>query len=134
MGFFKDLSNWSKRNKQKKEARKQAVNENPTEEQLKNNKKGKLSYIWTVISIVVYVLGFGIVLYAWQENIALGIMALLFALSIMPIAHKKAIDLAQEQRRINGKGRLALLLAILLPTAILVVGFFFFVFGYVYMI
>ena len=100
----------------------------------KNNKKGKLSYLWTVISIVVYVLGFGIVLYAWQENIVLGIMALLFALSIMPIAHKKAIDLAQEQRRINGKGRLALLLAILLPTAILVVGFFFFVFGYVYMI
>ena len=44
MGFFNSLKNWSdnnKRRKQEREARKQAVNQNPTEEQQKNNKKGK---------------------------------------------------------------------------------------------
>ena len=38
MGFFNSLKNWSdnnKRRKQEREARKQAVNQNPTEEQLK---------------------------------------------------------------------------------------------------
>ena len=72
MGFFNSLKNWSdnnKRRKQEREARKQAVNQNPTEEQLKNNKKGKLAYLWTVISIVVYLIGFGLVATAWEENI-----------------------------------------------------------------
>ena len=135
MGFFNSLKNWSdnnKRRKQEREARKQAVNQNPTEEQLKNNKKGKLAYLWTVISIVVYLIGFGLVASAWEENIALGIMALLMALMITPITHKKAISLAQEQRRINGKGLLALIVASTLPLIVLAGGFFFFVFGGMY--
>ena len=77
------------------------VNKNPTEEQLKNNKKGKLAYLWTFISIVVYILGFGMVFTVWEENFALGIFALLIALAITPFAHKKAISFAQEQRRIQ---------------------------------
>ena len=129
MGFLKDLSNWSKRNKQKKEARKQAVNQNPTDEQLKDNKKGKLAYLWTFISIVVYGLGFGLVYGAWQTNIAVGIMALILSLSLTPIVHAKAINLAKDQRRINGKGLLALLLASLLPLIVLAGGFFFFAIG-----
>lgn len=135
MGFFNSLKNWSnnnKRRKQEKEARKQAVNHNPTEEQLKDNKKGKRAYLWTFISIVVYLLGFGLVASAWEENIALGIMALLMALMITPITHKKAISLAQEQRRINGKGLMALMVASILPLIVLAGGFFFFVFGGMY--
>ena len=136
MGFFNSLKNWSdnnKRRKQEREARKQAVNQNPTEEQLKNNKKGKLSFLWTFISIVVYVIGFGLVATAWQENIGVGILALILALTITPLAHKKAIGLAQEQRRINGKGLIALIVAILLPLIFLAGGFFFFVFGGMYL-
>ena len=135
MGFFNSLKNWSdnnKRRKQEREARKQAVNQNPTEEQLKNNKKGKLAYLWTVISIVVYIIGFGLVAAAWGENIGVGIMALLLALTTTPLAHKKAIELAQEQRRINGKGLLALIFASILPLIVLAGGFFFFVFGGMY--
>lgn len=135
MGFFNSLKNWSdnnKRRRQKREARKQAVNQNPTEEQLKNNKKGKLAYLWTVISIVVYVIGFGLVAAAWGENIGVGIMALLLALTTTPLAHKKAIELAQEQRRINGKGLLALIFSSILPLIVLAGGFFFFVFGGMY--
>ena len=135
MGFFNSLKNWSnnnKRRKQEKEARKQAVNHNPTEEQLKDNKKGKRAYLWTFISIVVYLLGFGLVASAWEENIALGIMALLMALMITPITHKKAISLAQEQRRINGKGLIALMVASILPLIVLAGGFFFFVLGGMY--
>ena len=135
MGFFNSLKNWSdnnKRRKQEREARKQAVNQNPTEEQLKNNKKGKLAYLWTVISIVVYLIGFGLVATAWEENIGVGILALLLALTITPFAHRKAIDLAKEQRRINGKGLLALIFASILPLIVLAGGFFFFVFGGMY--
>lgn len=135
MGFFNSLKNWSdnnKRRKQEREARKQAVNQNPTEEQLKNNKKGKLAYLWTVISIVVYLIGFGLVATAWEENIGVGILALLLALTTTPFAHRKAIDLAREQRRINGKGLLALIVASILPLIVLSGGFFFFVFGGMY--
>ena len=135
MGFFNSFKNWSdnnKRRKQEREARKQAVNQNPTEEQLKNNKKGKLAYLWTVISIVVYLLGFGLVATAWEENIGVGILALLLALTTTPFAHRKAIDLAREQRRINGKGLLALIVASILPLIVLAGGFFFFVFGGMY--
>ena len=135
MGFFNSLKNWSdnnKRRKQEREARKQAVNQNPTEEQLKNNKKGKLAYLWTVISIVVYLIGFGLVATAWEENIGVGIFALILALMITPFAHRKAIDLAKEQRRINGKGLLALIVASILPLIVLAGGFFFFVFGGMY--
>lgn len=99
-----------------------------------NNKKGKLSILWTIISIAVYVGGFGVVAGAWQENIALGIMALLFALMIITLPQRKAISLAKEQRKINGKGFVALLLAYILPSLCLAGFFFFFVFGYVYMI
>ena len=135
MGFFNSLKNWSdnnKRRKQEREARKQAVNQNPTEEQLKNNKKGKLAYLWTVISIVVYLIGFGLVATAWEENIGIGILALLLVLTTTPFAHRKAIDLAREQRRINGKGLLALIVASILPLIVLAGGFFFFVFGGMY--
>ena len=135
MGFFNSLKNWSDNNKsrkQEREARKQAVNQNPTEEQLKNNKKGKLAYLWTVISIVVYLIGFGLVATAWEENIGVGILALLLALTTTPFAHRKAIDLAREQRRINGKGLLALIVASTLPLIVLAGGFFFFVFGGMY--
>ncbi len=135
MGFFKSLKNWSNNNKRRKqgsEARKQAVNQNPTEEQLKDNKKGKLAYLWTFISIVVYVLGFGLVATAWEENVAIGILALLIALSFTPFAHKKAISLAQEQRRINGKGKFALFFAITFPLIALAGGVFFFAFGGMY--
>ena len=134
MGFLKDLNNLSNKRKAKKEQRAKEVNQNPTEEQLKNNKKGKLAYLWTFISIVVYVLGFGMVFSAWSENVALGIMALLFALVLTPMAHRKAISLAKEQRSINGKGKGALIFAIIVPTIILALGFFFFVFGGMYQI
>ena len=135
MGFFKDLkelSNRCKARKQRREARKQAVNRNPTEEELKDNKKGKLAYIWTIISIIIYVLGFGLVFAAWEENFALGIIALLFSLTITPIAHRKAIELAREQRKINGRGLLAVIVASILPSLVLAGGFFFFVFGGMY--
>ena len=132
MGFFNDLKNFSNRNKKRKEEKQQKINQNPTEEELKNNKKGKLAYLWTIISIAFYILGFGMVFAAWEENIAVGIFALILALTITPLPHRKAISLAQEQRRINGRGRLAYLLALLLPLAILVAGVFFFVFGGIY--
>ena len=65
MGILRDLNELSRRSKirrQEREQKAKEVNSQPTEEQLKNNKNGKLAYLWTFISIVVYVLGFGLVL------------------------------------------------------------------------
>ena len=132
MGILKDLNDLSNRNKKRKQDRAKQVNQNPTEEQLKDNKNGKLAYVWTFISIIVYLLGFGAVATAWESNIALGIFALLFVLVLTPIPHKKAIEYAKEQRKINGKGLMALIVATLLPAALLAGGFFFFVFGGMY--
>lgn len=137
MGFWKgikELSEHSKRNKAKREARKKQVNENPTEEQLKNNKKGKLSYLWTFLSIVTYLLAFVLVAGAFNENLAVGIFALLLVLPLSPMVQKKAIALAREQREINGKGLFALILATVLPALILCAGVIFFVFGYYHML
>lgn len=137
MGFWKgikELSEHSKRNKAKREARKKQVNENPTEEQLKNNKKGKLSYLWTFLSIVTYLLSFVLVAGAFNENLAVGIFALLLVLPLSPMVQKKAIALAREQREINGKGLFALILATILPALILGAGVIFFVFGYYHML
>ena len=99
---------------------------------MKNNKKGKLAYLWTVISIIVYVFAFGMVATAWEENFALGIFALLIVLVVAPIPHRKAISLAKEQRAINGKGLIALLVASFIPLILLAGGFFFFIFGGMY--
>ena len=135
MGFFesiKEIKNRRNKRKAEKAEKVKAVNQNPTEEELKNNKKGKLAYLWTIISIVAYVVAFGLVAMAWQENIALGIMALLLALIFAPMFHTKAINLAKEQRQINGKGRIALIVASIIPLIVLAGGFFFFVFGGMY--
>ena len=137
MGFWKgikELSEHSKRNKAKREARKKQVNENPTEEQLKNNKKGKLSYLWTFLSVVTYLLAFVLVAGAFNENFAVGIFALLLVLPLSPMVQKKAIALAREQREINGKGLFALILATILPALILCAGILFFVLGYYHML
>ena len=132
MGFFdglRKISRASEERKKKKEQKAKSVNQNPSEEELKNNKKGKLSYLWTFISMVVYVLGFGLVFAACEENFGVGILAFIFVLSITPMAQTKAVNLAREQRRINGKGLLALILAYILPLSILVAGFLFFTLG-----
>lgn len=135
MGILRDLNELSRRSKirrQEREQKAKEVNSQPTEEQLKNNKNGKLAYLWTFISIVVYVLGFGLVFAAWGENAAVGIIALILVLSLTPMAHTKAINYAKKQRKINGKGLFALIVASILPLAVLAIGFFFFVFGGMY--
>ena len=108
------------------------INRNPTEEELKNNKKGKLSIALTILSIVVYLIAFVLVACSWQINVALGIFVLILVLVFAPSIQIKAINLAKQQRNINGKGRSALILANTLPTLVLVAGVLFFVLGGMY--
>ena len=108
------------------------INSNPTEEELKNNKNGKLSIALTILSIVVYLLAFVLVACSWQINVALGIFVLILVLMFVPSIQIKAINLAKQQRKIKGKGRPALILANTLPTLVLVVGVLFFAFGGMY--
>lgn len=129
MGFWGNLKKFSNKSEKKEVKKAKNVNQSPTEEQLKNNKKGRLSYLWTFFSIITYLLGFTLVAAGFDQNVAVGIIALIFVLSITPIVQHKAIDLANEQRAINGKGLFALILAYILPLVILAGGFFFFIFG-----
>lgn len=105
------------------------INRNPTEEELKDNKKGKLSIVVTIVSIIVYLIAFILVASSWQVNIGLGIFVLVLVLIFTPSIQIKAINLAKQQRKINGKGRPALILANTLPTLVLVAGVLFFAFG-----
>ena len=135
MGFWKGLKEFSQaseRRKQQKQERAKNINQNPTEEELKNNKKGKLSILWTFLSLVVYFLAFGIIAMAFEENAAVGIFALLLFVPISTLPHRKAIGLAKEQRRINGKGSFVLFIACVLPLIVLVSGTLFFMFGWLY--
>lgn len=108
------------------------INRNPTEEELKNNKNGKLSITLTILSIVVYLIAFVLVASSWQVNIGLGIFVLVLVLIFTPSIQIKAINLAKQQRKINGKGTTALILANVLPTIALVGGVLFFAFGGMY--
>lgn len=137
MGFLKGLkevSDYNKKRRAKKKEREESVNRNPTEEQLKDNKKGKLSYLWTVFSIIAYIAGFVLVAMGFNENVGVGIFAMIIVLMLAPMVQKKAINLAKQQRKINGKGLFALILAIILPLAVLFIGVFFFAFGYYHML
>lgn len=137
MGFFNIFKKSSKDTEKNKQVNNSVEdNTEKTTEQSqkveKNNKKGKLALLWTVISIIVYLLGFFGVASAWESNIGVGIMSLLIVLMITPLVHRKAISLAQEHRRITGKGRLVCLLAIVLPFIVLAGGAFFFFLGGMY--
>ena len=108
------------------------INHNPTEEELKDNKKGKLSIVLTIVSTIVYLIAFVLVDSSWQVNIGLGIFVLLLVLIFTPSIQIKAINLAKQQRKINGKGTTSLLFANILPTTVLVVGVLFFALGGMY--
>lgn len=106
------------------------INRNPTEEELKDNKKGKLSIVVTIVSTIVYLIAFILVASSWQVNIGLGIFVLVLVFT--PSIQIKAINLAKQQRKINGKGTTALILANVLPTIALVGGVLFFALGGMY--
>jgi len=102
------------------------------EEELKDNKKGKLSIVVTIVSTIVYLIAFILVASSWQVNIGLGIFVLVLGLIFTPSIQIKAINLAKQQRKINGKGTTALILANVLPTIALVGGVLFFALGGMY--
>ncbi len=105
------------------------INQNPTEEELKDNKKGKQSIVLMIVSIVVYLVAFVLVASSWQVNVGLGILVLILVLMFTPTIQIKAINLAKQQRKINGKGTISLILANVLPTLTLVIGVLFFALG-----
>lgn len=132
MGLLKDISDFNKRRKQRKEERSQKVNQNPTEEQLKDNKNGKKAYLWSFLSVIAYLIGFVVIASGFNNNFAIGIIAMMFVLPITSLIQRKAIGFAQQQRKINGKGLFALIVASVVPLIVLFVGFMYFAFGWMY--
>ena len=135
MGFWKNLKEMSdnrKLRKQRKAEREKKVNQNPTEEQLKDSKNMKRAWMWTIFSILAYAGAFVIVAAGFSNNFFVGIIAMIVVIPVSTIFQKKAIDYAQEQRQINGKGFVVLLIAYIVPLIVLFAGIFYFTLGWVY--
>lgn len=135
MGFWKglkELSDYSEKRRQRKKQREKNVNQNPTEEQLKDNKNAKRAWLWTILSMLAYAGAFLIVALGFSNHFAVGIVAMVVVIPVSTIFQKKAIEYAQQQRRINGKGFFVLLVAYIVPLVIFFAGIFYFTFGWFY--
>lgn len=82
--------------------------------------------------MLAYAGAFLIVALGFSNHFAVGIVAMVVVIPVSTIFQKKAIEYAQQQRRINGKGFFVLLVAYIVPLVIFFAGIFYFTFGWFY--
>lgn len=85
------------------------INNNPTEDQLKDNKNGNVAVILSVIASFLVIALFVLIVSLFSKYVwlgALSIVLLLIPASLQKVAVKKA----KKQLNINGKGKVKLLL------------------------
>lgn len=111
------------------------INENPTEEELKDNKNGKVALILSIIACISLCICPIIILLAFKSNVIMGIFSIL--LFFIPARLQiLAVKRIRKQLNINGKGKtkylfiryiLPLISAIIAVTLFIVLlGVFFF--------
>ena len=85
------------------------INDNPTEEQLKDNKNGKVAIILSILTCILLVGFTALIVLLFSYNIALGFVSIL--LLIIPARLQiVAVRKAKKQLNINGKGKVKFLL------------------------
>ena len=85
------------------------INDNPTEEQLKDNKNGKVAIIISILTCILLVGFTALIVLLFSYNIALGFVSIL--LLIIPARLQiVAVRKAKKQLNINGKGKVKFLL------------------------
>lgn len=85
------------------------INNNPTEEQVKDNKNGNVAIVLSVITCVLLIAFVALIVFLFSCNVALGFLSLL--LLIIPAKLQMlAVRKAKKQLNINGKGKIKFLL------------------------
>lgn len=85
------------------------INDKPTEEQLMDNKNGKVAIILSIITCVLLIGFSALIVLLFSYNIALGFISIL--LLIIPARLQiLAVRKAKKQLNINGKGKIKFLL------------------------
>ena len=85
------------------------INNNPTEEQVKDNKNGNVAIALSVITCVLLIAFVALIVFLFSYNVALGFLSLL--LLIIPAKLQMlAVRKAKKQLNINGKGKIKFLL------------------------
>lgn len=85
------------------------INNNPTEEQLKDNKNGNLALFISIVACVLMIGIFAVIVMLFASNFGLGLLSicLLFIPGRLQLV---AIKKAKKQLNINGKGKIKFLL------------------------
>lgn len=109
-GFFNFLKKVHKIKKETMdETSENYINNNPTEEQLKDNKNGNIAIILSIISGILIIALIAFIFLVFSYNVLLGILSV-FLLFIPARIQSSAVKKAKKQLNINGKGKLKLLL------------------------
>ena len=85
------------------------INSNPTEEQLKDNKNGKIAIALSLISCTLLIALIALIVLIFSNNIGLGLLSI--ALLLIPARLQfVAVKKAKKQLNINGLGKIKFLL------------------------
>ena len=109
-GFCNFLKNLHKRKQETKdENNENFINDNPTEEQLKDNKNGNIAIVLSIISCLLLVAIIALIVSIFANYIWIGIISIV--LLFIPVRLQAlAVKKAKRQLNINGKGKIKFIL------------------------
>ena len=109
-GFWNFLKNLHKRKQETKdENNENFINDNPTEEQLKDNKNGNIAIVLSIISCSLLVAIIALIVSIFANYIWIGIISIV--LLFIPVRLQAlAVKKAKRQLNINGKGKIKFIL------------------------
>ena len=85
------------------------INSNPTEEQLKDNKNGKIAIALSLISCTLLIALIALIVLIFSNNVGLGLLSIVLLL-IPARMQFVALKKAKKQLNINGRGKIKFLL------------------------
>lgn len=85
------------------------INNNPTEEQLKDNKNGNIAIALSIISCVLLIAIIALIVLMFANNVGIGILSIVL-LFIPAKLQMVAVKKAKRQLNINGRGKTKFLL------------------------
>ena len=109
-GFWNFLKNLHKRKQETKdENNENFINDNPTEEQLKDNKNGNIAIVLSIISCFLLVAIIALIVSIFANYIWIGIISIV--LLFIPVRLQAlAVKKAKRQLNINGNGKIKFIL------------------------
>lgn len=109
-GFWNFLKNLHKRKQETRdENNENFINDNPTEEQLKDNKNGNIAIVLSIFSCLLLVAIIALIVAIFANYIWLGIISIVL-LFIPARLQALAVKKAKRQLNINGKGKIKFIL------------------------